>query len=62
MQSASRWAEALDRGGPEALRSTGFRGRRPGLSDEQIEQLRGLVRMLVLILLVELLALVGNYY
>jgi transposase len=38
-QSVNRWAEAMDRGGSEALRSTGFRGRRPGLSDQQIEQL-----------------------
>lgn len=43
-QSVSRWAAALEQGGNEGLRSTGFRGRRPGLTVEQLGQLEKILQ------------------
>lgn len=38
-QSVSRWAAAQQTVGPSGLRATGYRGRRPGLTEAELERL-----------------------
>jgi transposase len=38
-QSVSRWASAFETAGSSGLRGTGFRGRRPGLAESELERL-----------------------